>query len=168
MTSAPISTSDNFTAICVDCPVGRFSNIPSTELSDAVDACKSCPPGFFSSSVGATECLLCPLGFYSPNVGEVECFQCPSGRTTPTEGAVDVSFCLSPVPNFSMAAFAFAIGCCLMLYYVSYGRYHRVAFLRKKKKCVKFYVGQIKVVSKKYLRKFKKVTKNFDRNDIDV
>ena len=62
MTSASTSISDNFTAICVDCPVGRFSNIPSTELSDDLEACKSCLPGFKKPDA-EKKCMNCQQGY---------------------------------------------------------------------------------------------------------
>ena len=61
------------------------------------------------------------------------CLQCDYGRITPGPGTATADGCLSPMPNFVFGSTALFIAAMLIAVYVSHGRFHRVAFLRRER-----------------------------------
>ena len=63
--------SANFTDVCQDCPVGKF-----TDIVDA-SACQACFPGYISATQGLSACTSCTPGKFSDNKYGTSCHSCP-------------------------------------------------------------------------------------------
>jgi hypothetical protein len=102
---------------CVTCEAGRYSD-------EVGSPCKSCPPGYGTSSSSSSEhhdslsdciacgpgqmsmngvCMLCMPGFYSTGIANTACLSCPPGLITngnTTSGYDSISKCRS-CPDFT-------------------------------------------------------------------
>lgn len=79
------------------CPSGRYC-----DGSDFAQPGASCPPGTFSTAVGANSsvvCAACPAGSYCPSEGTVSPAPCPSGHATDGGGAFSSSACKACSPG---------------------------------------------------------------------
>jgi len=128
---------------CNNCGVGTYSNsgqpactpCPSGKFSDTIETlvCSDCIPGSFSDTEGATECSPCLQSFYSRERGTITCSACPEGKITPGAGTSDPNTCFNPAVNFIQGYAIAAMLVPFSIEYVVYGRFHRLAFLRKER-----------------------------------
>ena len=110
----------------VPCPEGTFNeNTNSIDQSD----CQLCNPGYFCPQGSAIE-IICPASFYAQNPGSTVCTPCPPGRVS-NAGAIAEIECVNPGPNFAMGYLCLGVVAGTIGMYISHGRFHRVAFLRK-------------------------------------
>ena len=110
-------------ASCIQCDAGNYCAAESIAQSP-------CAAGSYSSDPSVA-CALCPPSTYSDIAGASVCTTCPSGRTTPGPGTISQDACLSPIPNFAMGYVCLGVVALTIFMYISRGRFHRVAFLRK-------------------------------------
>ena len=59
-----------------------------------------------------------------------ECLACPPGYIS-NPGSKEKRDCVNPIPNFVFAFFFLVVLAFTIVLYVSHGRFHRVAFVRK-------------------------------------
>jgi len=86
----PGEFSANGSPICLDCPLGTFTNYTGAY------ECTKCAMGTYQNVTRQTECVPCPAGTYSHSVGAVSidaCLPCPTRQYAPMEGAVDCMDC---------------------------------------------------------------------------
>ena len=114
-------------SICDSCGLGTYS------VGAGNGACSDCQPGSMNGVVGSTTCTLCLQNFYSDKTGSPSCAPCPSGEITPGEGAFDEATCFNPAVNFIQGFIISFVLIPFSIDYVVYGRFHRLAFLRKER-----------------------------------
>lgn len=95
--------SANFVLRCTECPAGTHG----TEAvdKDEEDACKPCPPGFYTDKTGQAECTPCPPGTFQNTTRATKCHNakvpahtklCNDTHFFP-EGSTDVDTATTPV-----------------------------------------------------------------------
>lgn len=114
----------SFTVIPIQCPIGAYCPVNSTEAI-------KCPAGTYGSSAGLkniSDCSSCPAGTYNSNVGQtmlMNCFPCNSGFYCPAGSPIPEPcpanyYCPSfsekivcPAGTYSDASYAISINTCL-------------------------------------------------------
>ena len=80
---------------CRYCPGGQYSDIVSRETM-----CKTCPPGWFHTSI-STSCEKCPPGqFRSGNDAVDSCKYCPEGYINSLEANFECFMCIAALGHF--------------------------------------------------------------------
>lgn len=80
---------------------------------------------------GGSSCPICAQGTYSSDIGEaIICAACPAGRTTANTGASSADECLNPTANFVLGALLLPL-CLAVVFYLTWGRIHWVAEVRR-------------------------------------
>ncbi len=107
------------------CPAGSYSSISGS----TTDVCLLCLAGTYCPE-GASVPTPCEANFYQDQVGQDACKTCGVGKVS-NPGAVDEIGCVNPTPNFAMGFICLGVVVGTIFMYVSHGRFHRVAFVRK-------------------------------------
>ena len=107
---------------CVECPEGN-------ECIDVLGTTTPvpCEPGYFDAG---DYCELCAESTYSDTPMTTVCTPCPASRVS-AAGAISEDGCVNPLPNFILGYLSLGVVCITIFIYVSNGRFHRVAFIRK-------------------------------------
>ena len=116
---------------CTTCAQGTFG-------TGHLAKCEPCPAGTYTDpyylGIGAPSCTLCEVNTYSTTIGAISsntCVACPSGRIGQLAGAPSSDYCINPTTNFAGGFVAAFFASILAVVYVIYGRFTRVAFLRR-------------------------------------
>ena len=108
-------------ASCKQCTAGNYCAAGSSSQSP-------CAAGSYGSDPSVA-CAPCPASTYSAAVGAAACTPCPAGRVS-NPGSTQLIQCVNPIPNFVTGYICMGVVSFIIVFYVVYGRFHFVAFLR--------------------------------------
>jgi hypothetical protein len=109
---------------CIPCQAGFFND------KIKQPNCDPCPKGWYSKE-GANNCTVCPRNHYSENMSSPLCNSCPDGYVNGKEGSYLHSDCVNPTINFVSAGISLILCGFVVLVYLLYGRFQKVAFQRQ-------------------------------------